>query len=294
MKTTEQIKFVNREGVGVSPLRVIKLFQVSDPDNLNAVDKYNKEYYAANGSNPTTVTKAEVEAYAARLNEALEQSFSQLIRVYGFDKVKNLSFYSVQAKSVQAQTEKTETTTETVSVTGSTQLSTVYPITAISNIKLDLITKNGGKYTGRYELDDSGVIQLDEICFGYVTVTYSHKWLPVNVTGLDTTAKDKRPAMLLVTSDSGEDAINVTFPDVEDPESGITPDDKTYIKIWAHRGKNNRAVRDPLAVREFYEVTRTISPVEVDGVQIERALTVTMQEGEAGQNIRFSFDLPTT
>nr|AAS84201.1 PH108-3-201 [Vibrio phage 1] len=199
MKTTEQIKFVNREGVGVSPLRVIKLFQVSDPDNLNAVDKYNKEYYAANGSNPTTVTKAEVEAYAARLNEALEQSFSQLIRVYGFDKVKNLSFYSVQAKSVQAQTEKTETTTETVSVTGSTQLSTVYPITAISNIKLDLITKNGGKYTGRYELDDSGVIQLDEICFGYVTVTYSHKWLPVNVTGLDTTAKDKRPAMLLVT-----------------------------------------------------------------------------------------------
>lgn len=292
MKTTEQIKFVNREGVGVSPLQVLKLYQVDDPDNLDAVEKYNKEYYAANGSYPTTVTKQEIEEYAKRLDEALEQSFAQLIRVYGYDKVNNLSFYSVHAKEVISWLEMTDTTTEQITINGSTQLSTLYPISSIQSIKLDLITKDGGNYSGRYEIDEAGAIQLDEICFGYVTVTYVHKWLHIRVTGLDTTATGKRSAMVLATSDKGEDSIEVTFPDVEDPESGVTPDDETFIKIWAHRGKNNRAVRDPLSVREFYEVTRTISPVEVDGVQIERALTVTMQEGENGQNIRFSFDLP--
>lgn len=295
MRTSESVTFVNSEGAGASPLRVLRLFQVEDPDNLNAVQRFEKEYLATNGERPTYVTREENQAHAERLNTALTESFSQKIRVYGTGKTSNVAYYVVQGTHTVGQ-EMTATVTENITINGSTQLSTQYPIDSVSNINLDLRRNNGGAYTGTHTLDEAGIIQLGEVCYGFVTVTYVHRWVEVTVTGQSRTAKDKQDALLLVTSDNGNDSITVNFPDVEDPESGVTPDDETFIRIWAHRNKNNRAARDPLVVRQFYETSRTVGTVEVDGVTIERARTVTMREGEAlnGQQYQFVFDIPAT
>lgn len=291
MKTSQSITFVSHEGAGETPLRVLRLFQVEDPDNLNAVQLYERDYLEDNGESPTYVTREEVEAHAARLNTALTESFSQTIRLYGYNQTNDEVLFAVQG-SAEFGAERTETTTEQITVNGSTQLSTLYPISTVTSSTLQLITENGEPYTGSFTVDEAGIIQLGQICYGYANITYVHNWIEVEVTGLDQTAKDKRNALLLVTSATGNDSIDVTFPDVEDAESSITPDDETFIRIWAHRNKNNRATRDPLDVREFYEVTRTVGTVEVDGVTIQRARSVTMQEGEGGQNIRLTFDIP--
>ncbi|QCG76679.1 hypothetical protein [Vibrio phage D4] len=291
MKTSQSITFVSRDGAGTTPLRVLRLFQVEDPDNLNAVQIFERDYFEENGESPTYVTREEVTAHAARLDEALTQSFSQTIRLYGYNQATDEVIRVVQGSGVFGA-EHSETLTESITVNGSTQLSTLYPITSVSNSNLNLLTEDGTPYTGSFTVDDAGVIQLGQICYGYASITYVHEWIEIEVTGLDTTARDKRNALLLVTSGTGNDSIDVTFPDVEDAESSIAPDDETFIRIWAHRNKNNRATRDPLSVREFYEVTRSIGTVEVDGVTIERARSVTMQEGEGGQNIRFTFDIP--
>ncbi|QNJ59185.1 hypothetical protein [Vibrio phage vB_ValS_PJ32] len=293
MQTSESVTFVSSEGATIAPPNLINLILVDDPDNLDAVQLFEKNYFNEHGSSPTYVTKTEVEEHAQRLDQARIQSYSRVIRFYGYDKVSSIDLFGIQSKSVNSGSDKSDTTTENISLNGSTQISTTYPITSIDNITLDLREENGAKYTGAYEIDGSGVIQLDAICYGFITIRYMHQWREITVTGLDEKAADKRPAMLLVVTDRGKDSIEIAFPDVADKESAIEPGEDTYIRIWAHRNKNNRAVRDPLAVREFHEVTRTISPVDVDGVQIERALSVTMQEGDGGQNIRFTFDLPT-
>ena len=290
MQTSQSVTFV--KSVESSGSADLLKFVIAEEDNVSPLEEWREAYYAANGEYPTTVRRSEVEEYAQILNETLEHSFSRKVRLYGADLVGVYDLSSVRATSIVKNGYKSATASETVSINGSVQLSLKYPVRAISSASYELVTIDGKPYTGDVTVSESGALVFDDNVYGFAAVSYDHTWLELEVTGRDTTAKDKRPAYLIAKSDKGVDSIEISYPDVEDPESGITPDDKTFIRIWAHRGKNNRAIKDPLAVTDYVEISRTISPVEIDGVQIERAATVTFRVGEGDETIRLVFDLP--
>ncbi|AUR95999.1 hypothetical protein NVP1215B_081 [Vibrio phage 1.215.B._10N.222.54.F7] len=292
MNTSESITFVSRDDAGIVPRQVIKLYHLHDPDNLTNVEQFEKNYLESTGGSAVYVTREEVQAHAARLDVDKLETQQQTIRAYGLDNAANVEVHHTQAKRTTITSKGSGSESEMVSVNGGSQLSTKYPIKRVNSVKFSLITANGGKYGGEYIIDKSGVLQLNEPCYGSVVIDYAHEWRNITVLGLDSSAINKRPAYVLVTSDNGNDSIEVTFPDVRDAESAIQPTDNTFIKIWAHRNNNNRAIPDSFDVRQFYELERTISPVNVDGVAIDRALSVLMQEGDRGQKIQFTFDLP--
>ncbi|ANO57641.1 hypothetical protein [Vibrio phage vB_VhaS-a] len=290
MQTSQSVTFVKSvESTGSADLL---RFVIAEEDNVSPLEEWQQAYYDANGEYPTTVRRSEVEEYAAILDETLTHSFSRKIRLYGADLVGSYDLSRVRASKVVKNGSKSGTASETVSLNGTVRLNLKYPIKAISSASYELVTVNGKPYTGDITLSESGALVFDDNVYGFAAVTYSHQWEEIEVTGLDTSASDKRPSYLIAKSDNGVDSIEISYPDVQDPESGIEPDDETYIKIWAHREKNNRAIRDPLAVTDYVEITRTISPVEIDGVQIERAATVTFRVGETDETIRLVFDLP--
>ena len=166
------------------------------------------------------------------------------------------------------------------------------PIANLTSLSFELATEDGQTYRGEPSVTASGDLDFGVSVYGFLTVSYDHVWRDYHVKTRDEIAINKRPSYLLVRSSEGVDSTEVTYQDVEDPDSGIVPSDETYIKIWAHRNKSNVASRDPLAVEELHEVSRTISPVEIDGVQIERARTVTFRKGDGTEQLRMNFDLP--
>lgn len=292
MNTSESVTFVSREDAGIVPRQVIKLYQIHDPDNLTNVEIFERNFLESTGGSAVYVTRDEVQQHASRLDVDKLETTRQYIRAYGLENASNVAVNTTQAKGATLGSIARGSEKEVISLNGGSRLNTRYPVSRINNINLGLITANGGAYNGDYVIDKAGVIQLNEPCYGSVTIDYVHEWRTIVVTGLDTKAVGKRPAFLLVTSDNGSDSLEVTFPDVRDQESMIQPTNETFLKIWAHRNQNNRAVHDEFDVRHFYELERSVSPVNVDGISIDRALSVLMQEGDRGQKIRFTFDLP--
>ncbi|AET42245.1 hypothetical protein VPEG_00095 [Vibrio phage SIO-2] len=290
MQTSQSVTFVKSvESSGSADL--LKLMLV-DEDNISPLEEWREAYYALNGEYPTTVRKSEVEEYSQVLNETLTHSFSRTLRLYGADLVNYYDLSKVRANSLVKGSTRTATATESVSLNGVTQLNLNYPVRNVTSFTSELVTADGAAYDGSYEISPSGALVFKDAVYGFAECIYDHVWLELTITGSSTTAKDKKPSYVIVKSDQGVDSLEVVYPDVEDPESGITPDDETFIRIWAHRGKNNRAIRDPLDVTDYIEQSRTISPIDVNGVQIERAATVTFKVGETDETIRLIFDLP--
>ncbi|QQO38352.1 hypothetical protein [Vibrio phage vB_VpaS_VP-RY-9] len=265
---------------------------IAEEDNILPVEQWREDYYNENGEYPTTVSKEDVEVYSQKLDESLVASFTTKVRLYGYSKVSAYDVFSVRANSVIAGSERTGNTSETVSVNGSSTLSLTYPIDKTTSLSFELVTEDGQSYQADPVVTATGVLDFGVEVYGFLSVSYDHSWREYLVKTRDEIAKDKRPSYLLVRSSEGVDSIEVNYQDVEDPDSGIVPSDETYIKIWAHRNKSNVASRDPLEVEELFEVSRTISPIDVDGVQIERARTVTFRKGEGTQQLRMNFDLP--
>ncbi len=294
MKTDTSITFVAAEELQGVAIRVLRLVKIDDPDNLDAVELYEKNYIASNDEAPTYVTQEEVQQHSARLDQARTQSYSQVVRLYGYDRTEDLQYFAEQG-SVEPGATKTESHSEVIPVNGGSSVSTEFPIASGTNptVDLSLRTITGAVYNGGFVVDDGGTIQLNEPCYGFARVNYRHTWQELTVTGRSRTALNKEDAIVLVTSSNGADALVVSFPDVQDQESLISPNDRTFVRIWAHRNANNRVQNDPFSVIELFEVERTVSQVDIDGVTIDRAQSVTLRQGNelTGQRWRLNFDL---
>lgn len=288
MKTSTNIVFTAREDTTLD--RTLSIMVVSDQENESPLDKYNREYWEEHGEYPDMYTAEGKEKYVDLLEESYIAARVQRARVY--DSVAGAFDVSiVRAKSAVIEQQVTGEETETdLSLQGNAAVSTKYPVTSISEISYSLITRTGSKYTGTHSVDANGSILFSEEVYGYVTVTYTHTYTLVAVTSTSEEALDKPSSILQVRKGDLVESVEITYPDVQDDETGITPDNGN---LWKSRTKEG--LKSPFPDRtpwsnHWVEKARTVLPIDIDGVKIDRALSVTL-ENDTGDELKLMFDL---
>lgn len=296
MKTTNTITFVASTsggggdgGSGGSGSHNVRLLHLSE-DNVDPIVKYKDDYFKANGEYPSLMEESYKNKYLDLLEESYTAASRQLLRFYSSN-LKTYSIVSVRAKSAKTLSTKSESLTEEVAITNSTSARTAYPVSSVTSMHTELMKQDGSTYTGGYEVDDGGNINFTEEVSGFIRVGYTHKYALIQVECLEKKALNKTDSVITVVQENAQASAVVAYPDVQDDVTGVAPDSGTTWKIRIKEGLQQFYPSSSPWSNEWVEKARTLSPVEIEGVKIDRALTVTF-ENDLDDTLKLIFDLP--
>ncbi|QWS69923.1 hypothetical protein [Vibrio phage vB_VpS_PG28] len=265
-----------------------------EEDNRTALEVYEADYLTANNRYPDYSTRADRETYITLLEQSLKDSYTVKVRLYTYDAA-SLQVSVVRAAGFSLGEVKSELSDEYITVLGSSSMSPDYPVKGIQSLTMDLRDVDGNDITKEPVIGGDGNLYFETEVYGFIHITYIHEYRVINVQCSQPKAVDKLSSVIICKDVNSTAAIEVEYEDVIDQFLGTEPD-KPNWKVTIRKGRKNFGDtfldgddEDNVVVGTvFTEQSRTVSPIEIEGVLIDRAETVTFKS-EDGADLKLVF-----
>ncbi|UOX39950.1 hypothetical protein [Vibrio phage V-YDF132] len=251
-----------------------------DEDNKTALEVYEEQYQAANNKLPDYASREDRELYITLLEQSLKDSYTAKVRLYSYDEA-TLAVNSVRSNGVTFGNDVTETSDEFITLLGSSSISADYPIGKVLSLTMELRDIDGTPVTKQPTLGEDLNLYFDTEVYGFVHINYEHTYKVLMVSTTTEKAEDKLSSVLMCQDKNSTAALEVEYEDVIDKFMGVLPD-KPEWKVTIRKGRQSMddVTKDPDDVvigTVFTEYARTVSTINIEGVTIDRAETVSFK-----------------